>query len=73
LSAFFILDLRLTIKSVGNIDSIFVSKKNCFLNKRIVVVLDDKDWAEVVFWGHLVSFISNLASYGNFFLIFIIF
>lgn len=48
------LDLLVTIKSVGDLESIFVSKKNCFLYKRVVVVFDDTNFANVVFWGEMV-------------------
>ncbi|CAF1489565.1 unnamed protein product [Adineta ricciae] len=46
-------DLRVTIKSVGNIESIFIMKKKCYSTKRAVQVQDDSDNAVIIFWGDM--------------------
>ena len=59
------LDLLVTIKSIGETETIFVTKKNCFTNKRTVVVSDDSGSVEIVFWRELVSSVIRLAFYDN--------
>ncbi|CAF1673867.1 unnamed protein product [Adineta ricciae] len=46
-------DLRVTIKSVGNIESIFIVKKKCYSTKREVQVQDGSDHAVIIFWGDM--------------------
>lgn len=58
----FLIDLLVIIKTIGDVDSIFVSKKHRFLCKRIVTVMDDDACADIVFWGNLVSCTINATS-----------
>ncbi|CAM4788390.1 unnamed protein product [Rotaria magnacalcarata] len=48
-------DLSVTIKSIGDVENLYVQKNNSYSNRRIVMVSDDSADINIVFWGNLVS------------------
>ncbi|CAF5184455.1 unnamed protein product, partial [Rotaria magnacalcarata] len=46
-------DLSVTIKSIGDVENLYVQKNNSYSNRRIVMVSDDSADINIVFWGNL--------------------
>ncbi|CAF4110009.1 unnamed protein product [Rotaria magnacalcarata] len=48
-------DLSVTIKSIGDVENLYVQKNNSYSNRRIVMVSDDSADINIVFWGNLAK------------------